>query len=70
MAKKKEHPTAVPCICGRQPVAAKSKKGWVIACPAVRSCTNNTAAKHKNLDDAVEAWNTAIASLLYKEAQK
>lgn len=72
MATKKEHPTAGPCTCGRQPVAARSRgKGWVVACPAVRGCANNTTSGwHKNLDDAVEAWNTAVTSLRYKEAQK
>ena len=70
--KKKEKPTPVPCLCGRQPVAAKAKgRGWIVACPAIVSCPHcpSSGAWPKE-DQAVEKWNTTILELLQKEAKK
>ena len=72
MATKKEHPTPERCLCGRIPVAAKGKgTGWVVACPASLTCQHApTSGRWPTLDKAVEEWNSAIRSLLYKEAKR
>lgn len=71
MATKKDAPTPERCTCGKIPVAARAKgSGWVIACPAGDDCNNRAAGRGQTLGQAVEAWNNAIRTLLYKEARK
>jgi hypothetical protein len=73
MAIKKAKTPPVPCLCGRRPVCAKGKSGggWIVACPASVTCSHApTTGLHATEDQAVEAWNTLITSILYKEAQK
>lgn len=73
MAVKKEKPTPVPCICGRQPVVAKGKSAgsWSVSCPAIISCKQAPMTRqHLSEDQAVKAWNTFINSLSSEEVQK
>lgn len=59
------------CLCGKIPVAAKKKGGWVVACPASLTCAHTpTSGNWPTLDQATEAWNNTIRSLLYKEGKK
>lgn len=73
MATQRAKPTPVPCLCGRRPAVAKGKSGggWIVACPASVTCRHApTTGPHATEGQAVEAWNTLITSILYKEAQK
>lgn len=57
------------CTCGRSPIASKVKGGgWIVACPG-KTCFYSVGYG-ATLSQAVDAWNTAIRSLQYKEAQK
>lgn len=49
------------CLCGRIPVVAKGKGGWILACPAWKTCDHApSGGRFPDLKEAVEGWNFII----------
>lgn len=61
--------TASRCLCGRLPTVTKGRGGWILACPAWRTCKHApNGGRYATLPQAVDGWNFIIEFLRKKEA--
>lgn len=62
---------AIQCLCGRRPTVAKSRGGYILTCPASKTCRYvPNGGRYASLHKAVEGWNYVVNFLRKKEAEQ